>query len=139
MPSAAPSRPVLPAAVSVLSAALVAGERVGATVLGVHGPALYLDVAGRVLPVVTADAVPLPTACRLAVPAGGVGAWGVVAGDVVPVGEGRVSLPGVDLVVARTWRPARVRRVPASALRVVRPGGRPGDHLSTRLGSGGWL
>src|SRR5688572_21823546 len=137
MPSAAPSRPVLPAAVSVLSAALVGGERVGATVLGVHGPGLYLDVAGRVLPVVTADAVPLPTACRLAVRAGGAGLWGVVAGDGVPVGEGRVSLPGVDLVVARTWRPARVRRVPASALRGVCAGGRPGDHPGTRLAQEG--
>ena len=115
MPSVSPPRPVQPAAVSVLSAAVVGGEPVAATVLGVHGPALYLGVAGRVLPVVTSAAVPLPTALRLAVPAGGV-PWGVVAGDVVPVGDGRVALPGVDLVVSRTWRPARVRRATASAL-----------------------
>lgn len=158
MPSVTPPRRVLPAAVSVLSAAVVGGEPVPATVLGVHGPALYLDVAGRVLPVVTTDAVPLPTALRLAV-AGGSLRWRVVAGDVVPVGDGRVVLPGLELVVSRTWRPARVRRVPASALSappagggdegwladgiralfsgVVCSGGGPGSHLSTRLGMGG--
>lgn len=112
MPFTPASRRVLPAAVSVLSAPVVGGEAVAAAVLGVHGPALYLDVAGRVLPVVTADAVPLPTALRLAVSAGEVD-WGVRAGDVVTVGAGRVVLPGVDLVVSRTWRPARVRPAPA--------------------------
>ena len=114
MHSADRPRPVRPAAVSVLSADLLVGEPVAATVLGVHAPALYLDVAGRVLPVVTPDAVPLPTALRLT-SAGGAMAWGVSAGDVVTVGGGRVVLPGQDLVSARTWRPARVRRVPASA------------------------
>ncbi|HSO63962.1 MAG TPA: DUF2877 domain-containing protein [Ornithinibacter sp.] len=155
MPSAAPPRPVLPAAVSVLSAAVVGGEPVAATVLGAHGPALYLDVAGRVLPVVTADAVPLPTALRLAAASGRV-EWGVVAGDVVPVGDGRVVLPGLELVVSRTWRPARVRRATASTLtsRAILPAllrdecasARPDHHVRTHDGvhdgagdDGDWL
>ena len=105
-----PSRSV-PAAVSTLSAAVLGGPARPATVVGVHRFALYLDVAGRVLPVLTSDAVPLPTALRLAHPSGSV-SWGVVAGDEVLVGGGRVALPALDVVVARSWRPARVR--PAS-------------------------
>ena len=135
-----PSRTELPAAASALTAGLLGGPPAEAIVLGVHGPALYLDVAGRVLPVVTADAVPLPTALRLTVRAGevrgpagapGDAPWGVAVGDPVVVGFGRVELPGADLVVARTWRPARVRRLPRSG--VGCSGGRPGNHLSTRL------
>ena len=134
---------MLPAAASALTADLLGGRAVAATVLGVHGPALYLDVAGRVLPVVTSDAVPLPTALRLgsragAVPGGagpsGRDPWGVAVGDPVLVGEGLVALPGADLVVTRTWRPARVRPVPA-ALRDECGRGRPGSHLGTRLGA----
>lgn len=125
MPSpAAPraSRPVLAAAASTLVADLLGGAEVDAVVLGVHPPALYLDVAGAVLPVVTSDAAALPTALRLAVPAGALD-WGVAPGDAVPVGRGRVTLPSVDIAVARTWTPARVRRV-------VRPG--PGEHEAVR-------
>jgi hypothetical protein len=132
-------RTVLPAAASALTADLVGGPAVGATVLGVHGPAVYLDVVGRVLPVVAADAVPLPSALRLAVRAGEVpggagassgGPWGVAVGDRVPVGDGRVVLPGMDLVVSRTWRPARVRPVPPD-LRDECGSGRPGNRFRT--------
>ena len=109
----ASSRRALPAAVSTLVAELVHGPPVDATVIGVHRYAVYLAVGGSVLPVVTADAVPLPTAVRLAVPSGSV-AWGVGVGRPVRVGGGRVELVGLDVVAARTWRPARVRRqVPA--------------------------
>ena len=130
---------MLPAAASAITADLVGGPAVGATVLGVHGPAVYLDVAGRILPVVTADAVPLPTALRLAVRAGDVaggagasgrGPWGVVVGARVRVGDGRVVLPRTDLVVSRTWRPARVRRVPPD-LRHECGSGRPGSRFRT--------
>src|SRR5690349_17078503 len=106
-----PSRSV-PAAVSTLSAAVVGGPAVPARVVGVHRFALYLDVGGRVLPVLTSDAVPLPTALRLAEPSGSL-SWGVAAGDEVLVGAGRVALPVLDVVAVRTWRPARVR--PAGA------------------------
>ena len=110
-----PSRSV-PAAVSTLSAAVVGGSAGPATVVGVHRFALYLDVAGRVLPVLHLGCRAAPhraaprcsrrDRCR----------WGVVAGDEVLVGGGRVALPALDVVVARTWRPARVRRAWRSAL-----------------------
>jgi hypothetical protein len=84
---------------------------VGAAVLAAYPYGLYLDVAGVVLPLVTSDAVPLPTALLLTEPARHVD-WGVEPGGTVTVGEGRVRLPGLDVVVARMWRAARVR--PAS-------------------------
>jgi Protein of unknown function (DUF2877) len=128
------SRYALPAAVSTLVAALVLGEPAGATVVGAHRYALYLSVGGRVLPVVTSDALALPTAVRLAVPSGAV-PWGVAAGDQVLVGGGLVALPALDVAAARTWRPARVR--PVAAPRVGCSDGRRGSHLSTQLeGSG---
>jgi hypothetical protein len=119
---------VLPAATSTLVAGLVAATPVRSTVLALHRVALYLDVGGRVLPVVSADAVALPTAVRLAVPSRAV-AWGVAAGDGVAVGGGRVALPAFDVVTARSWRPARVRRVEP---RVGCSGGRLDSHLGTR-------
>ena len=131
----ASSPPVLPAAVSTLVAEVVHGPPVDATVLGAHRYAVYLAVGGSVLPVVTADAVPLPTAVRLAVASGAV-SWGASTGDVVRVGAGRVSLPGLDVVAARTWRPARVR--PAAGPRVGCSNGSPGSHLSTQLETSGW-
>ncbi|MFL6177933.1 MAG: DUF2877 domain-containing protein [Ornithinibacter sp.] len=130
MPSHRPaSRPALPAAVSTLVAALVHGEPVDATVVAAHRYALYLSVRGEVVPVVTADAVALPTAVRLAVESGSV-PWGVTAGDVVRVGGGRLTFPALDVVAARTWRPARVRRVAAGA---GRAGGHRVDDLSDQL------
>jgi Protein of unknown function (DUF2877) len=124
-------RPAWPAAVSVLVADLVAGPPAPATVLAAHRFALYLSAAGRVLPVVTADAVALPTAVRLAVSShdlavGAPGGWGVGAGDVVTVGGGRAVLPGADVVAVRSWRPARVRRANSDV-------GCPGSHLGARL------
>ena len=98
---ASASRGVLPGAVSVLTSALVDGAPLPAVVLGVHDPALYLEVAGRVLPVLTSDAVALAPALRLAVPSGRV-RWQVSAGDVVTVGGGRVVLPGFEIAAART-------------------------------------
>ncbi len=91
---------------------------------------------GRVLPLVTSDAVALPTAVRLAVASGSV-PWGVGPGDQVRVGAGRVVLPAIDLVAARTWRPARVRRALPLLLPLPLPSGGecgsggPGDHLRT--------
>lgn len=128
------SRVRLPGAVSTLSATLIEGDPVTATVLGVHAPALYLEVAGRVLPVLTSDAVPLATALRLTVPSDRVD-WGVAAGDVVTVGGRLVVLPGCDIAAVRTWRPARVSAVGGSS-------GRPGSRLSPHLeawSASGWL
>ncbi len=110
-PVVGPLRRRVPGAVSALSADLVRGPLVRATVLGSHAPGLYLDVAGAVVPVVTADAVPLATAVRLAVASADAPWRGLAAGDAVLVGEGLIRLPGCDIVAARTWRPARVRPV----------------------------
>jgi hypothetical protein len=73
-------------------------------------------------------------------------AWGVRTGDVVIVGAGRVSLPGFDVVGARSWRPARVRRLttPEISRGKCARGGK-GDHISTHGGGivseagSGWL
>ena len=129
-----PSRTVLPAAVSTLSAALVGGpRRRRRRCSGVHRSALYLDVAGRVLPVVTSDAVPLPTALRLAAPCAVPVPWGVVAGDAVLVGAGRVALPGVDVVGCRAPGGPPVRPPGSASSRPACVGWSPGSHLSTRL------
>ncbi|WP_392544695.1 DUF2877 domain-containing protein [Oryzobacter telluris] len=121
MPSSVP-RAALPAAASTLSAGVLwAGAR-QAVVLGSHRLGLYLDVDGTVLPVVPSDAVALPTALRLGARSTSLPAtdlpWGLEAGDRVLVGGGRVVLPVGEVVVVRTWRPARVRRVaPGAACR----------------------
>ena len=47
--------------------------------------------------------------------------WGVVAGDEVLVGAGRVTLPALDVVAVRTWRPARVRPAAAPRARPLTP------------------
>lgn len=131
-------RVVLPGAVSVLTSGLVQAAPRPAVVLGVHDPALYLGVAGRVLPVVTSDAVPLAPALRLTVPSGRV-RWEVSAGDVVTVGGGRIVLPGFEVAAARTWRPARVRQ----SSRLECGFGGSGSHFRTRAarewGGSGWL
>jgi len=134
---ASASRGVLPGAVSVLTSALVDGAPLPAVVLGVHEPALYLEVARRVLPVITSDAVPLAPALRLAVPSGRV-RWQVSAGDVVTVGGGRVVLPGFEIAAARTWRPARVRQIS----RLECGSGGSGSHFRTQAAmetGSGWL
>ena len=107
-----------------------------------HRFALYLDVAGRVLPVLTSDAVPLPTALRLAEPSGAV-SWGVGRGRRGARRRGAGDPPGLDVVAARTWRPARVR---AAAVAVGCSGGHAEVGHLTRPGAserdgrrGGWL
>lgn len=106
-----PLRRRVPGAVSAFTAGVVHGPLVRATVLGSHAPGLYLDVAGAVVPVVTADAVPLATAVRLTVASADAPWRGLAAGDAVLVGEGLIRLPGCDIAAVRTWRPARVRPV----------------------------
>ena len=112
MPSPSPRRTAVPVAVSSLSAGLVDGPPTAGTVVATYRFGLYLDVAGDVLPVVTSDAVPVPTALRLAGRSGSL-VWGVAPGDRVVVGLRRVVLSRLDLVAARTWRPARVARASA--------------------------
>jgi hypothetical protein len=125
----------VPAAASSLTAGLLRGPPTTATVLAAYPFGLYLDVAGSVLPVVTADAVPLATALRLAGRAGSVD-WSVRVGDRVQVGDGRVVLPSVALVVARTWRPARVTRTSASRASVATHTVLPVDPYATSASRG---
>ncbi len=99
---------VLPGALSPLTAGLVRGPRRAAVVLAASRYGAYLAAGGRVLPVLSRDAVALPGAVRLAEPSGRLD-LGVRAGDVVVVGAGAVRLPGVLVRGVRTWRPSRVR------------------------------
>jgi hypothetical protein len=108
LPSAAVRPRVLAAAVSPLTADLVEGPPRPATVLGVHRFGAYLGVHDRVLPVLARDAVALPSALRVAIGSHEL-AWGCAAGDVVRVGGGEVSLPGLRVRGVRGWRPSRVR------------------------------
>ncbi|MGL5818160.1 MAG: DUF2877 domain-containing protein [Phycicoccus sp.] len=144
-----PGHRVVPGAVSALSAHLLAGPVRPARVLGSGPHGWYLDVAGTVLPVLTADAVALPTAVRLArpvdasaFPPDGGGRVGPLDGlgrvdnpASVVVGGGQVRLGRLTVRAARVWQPARVRRrhpgrpaagsapprVPAVAAHLVEP------------------
>lgn len=97
-----------PAAVSPLLAEAVQAAPRPARVLAAFPTALYLHLAeAQVLPVLTTDALQLPTGLRLGEPAASV-IWGVEQGADVVVGDGRVRLPGADVVAVRSWRPTRV-------------------------------
>ena len=104
---------LLPAAVSPLVAAEVAGAPRRCRVLAAFPTCLYLDLGAheRVLAVLASDAVALPIGIRLALPSTEV-RWGVEPGAHVVVGEGRVCLPRADVVAARPLRPGRVRPAP---------------------------
>lgn len=100
--------PRIPAAASPLTLGLVTGARRPAVVLAAFPTALYLGLPDHaaVLPVVTSDALILPTAVRLPTP--GPRDWGVMAGDEVTVGGYVVSLPTHGIRVVRSWRPRPV-------------------------------
>lgn len=100
--------PQFPAAASPLTLDLVTGPPQQAVVLATFPTALYLGLPDHacVLPVVTSDALILPTAVRLPEPSPR--DWGVAPGDVVTVGGGMVALPGHGIGIVRTWRPRRV-------------------------------
>ena len=101
---------LLPAAVSPLVAAEVAGAPRRCRVLAAFPTCLYLDLGAheRVLAVLASDAVALPIGIRLALPSTEV-RWGVEPGAHVVVGEGRVCLPRADVVAVRPLRPGLVR------------------------------
>jgi hypothetical protein len=100
--------PTLPAAASPLTLDLVTGPSRQAVVLAAFPTALYLGLPehSRVLPVVTSDALVLPTAVRLAEP--GPHDWGVEPGDVVTLGGDLVALPRHGIRIVRSWRPRRI-------------------------------
>jgi hypothetical protein len=102
----------LPAAVSPLTRDIVMGEARAARVLAAFPTALYLVLdesagARQVLPVVTADALLLPTALRLGMPSSG-RSWPIAPGDEAVVGGGGVIAPAFELRGVRDWRPSRV-------------------------------
>jgi hypothetical protein len=101
---------LLPAAVSPLVAAEVAGAPRSCRVLAAFPTCLYLDLGAheRVLAVLASDAVALPIGMVVARPTAQL-SWGVDPGAHVVVGEGRVRLPRAEVVAARLQRPARVR------------------------------
>src|SRR5665647_2644 len=101
----APPREV-PGAGSPLTQTVVAGPWQHALVLASFPTALYLSVGAHheVLPVVTSDALMLPTAVRLSAAARDL-AWGVQPGETVTVGRSEIRLPGLHIRVVREWRP----------------------------------
>ena len=105
----AASETLWPAAVSERSAAVLHGPPRRARVLGSFPTALYLQVGGhaRLLPVVTADGLRLPTALVVASALPTVG-WGTQPGDEVVVGDREVRLSGLTIRAVRTWRPHQV-------------------------------
>lgn len=107
----------IPAAASPLTLGLVTGRRRSAVVLAAFPTALYLGLPEHsgVLPVVTSDALVLPTAVRLPEP--GPHDWDVTPGDVVTIGGGVVALPAHGIRVVRSWRPRRVATARPSPVR----------------------
>jgi hypothetical protein len=102
------------AAVSTLSAPLALGPVRSATVVARTrlGCYLLLDDGAEVLPLLTSDALALPTAARLNESSGTdpLGA-GLSLGGRVAVGLSRVAARGLVVEIVRTARPARVRVV----------------------------
>ena len=101
---------LLPAAVSPLVAGALAAAPRRRRVLAAFPVCLYVSLGehDRVLAVLAADALELPTGLRLTARSSDLD-WGVHAGHDVVVGGGRVRLPGLEVVAARLSRPARVR------------------------------
>jgi hypothetical protein len=104
---------LLPASVSPLVAAEISGAPRRCRVLAAFPTCAYIGLGGhdRVLALLAADALALPIGLQLTARSEEV-AWGVVPGDEVVVGGGRVELPRVDVVAARIRRPERVRPAP---------------------------
>jgi hypothetical protein len=109
-----PQQPLLGAA-SPLTADVVTGPVRRAVVLARFDTAVYLAVGGHdeVLPVVTSDALMLPTSVRLPVRSHAL-RWGVDPGDTVLVGGSSLRVGDHEVKVVRRWRPSRVTPVPAT-------------------------
>ena len=131
LPGRVPFRPsVVPAAASPLLGDLLGGPEAAAHVLAALPTALYLAVEAplgprprpHVLPVLTSDAVLLPTGLVLGRHSGHVD-WGVRPGDLVAVGGGRVQLPALTVAAVRRRRPPRVLPLAAGRRPVVPDGG----------------
>lgn len=123
MPTVPMARTVLPAAVSPLVSYVVSGPARPARVLAAFDTAVYLTVPGLdevVLPLLTADALPLPTGLRLTQTSAEV-VFGLAPGDTVVVGEGTVRWRHMTVRAVRVWRPARVALRPGASARLSSP------------------
>ncbi len=109
-----PQQPLLGAA-SPLTADVVTGPVRRAVVLARFDTAVYLAVGGHeeVLPVVTSDALMLPTSVRLPVRSDAL-RWGVDPGDTVLVGGSSLRVGDHEVQVVRRWRPSRVTPAPVT-------------------------
>ena len=103
--------PTLAASSSPLTADHVHGPVEAGVVLAAFSRGFYVGLSGiaSVLPVISSDAAALPTAVRLGKRSDEID-WGVRAGHIVAVGQGRIELPGAVIHAVREWRPATVRR-----------------------------
>jgi hypothetical protein len=131
-------QPLLGAA-SPLTAEVVSGPVRRALVLARFETALYLAVgaSSEVLPVVTADALLLPTSLRLPMRSEAL-RWGVGPGDAVLVGGSSLRLGDQEVRVVRTWRPSRVDPGPATipAHRMATLAGELASAAAAAAGSG---
>lgn len=108
----------------------VGAEQLVWHVLAAFPTALYLHHPERgLLPLVTADALALPTAWRLPDSSTRM-RWGVAAGDVIESLDHCILLPAGPVRAVRTWRPARVRRSGSYAVEL------PPSWAADRLGGG---
>jgi hypothetical protein len=125
-----PTQQPLLGAASPLTAEVVSGPVRRAVVLARFDTALYLAVGAHheVLPVVTSDALALPTSVRLPMRSDAL-RWGVGPGDTVLVGGSSLHLGSREVRVVRRWRPSRVTPVPGTV-----PASRLGS-LAARLDS----
>lgn len=104
-----PQQQPLLGAASPLTADVVTGPVRSAVVLARFDTALYLSVGGHdeVLPVVTSDALLLPTSVRLPLRSDAL-RWDVHPGDSVLVGGSTLRLGDHLVQIVRWWRPSRV-------------------------------
>jgi hypothetical protein len=98
----------VPVAAPTALAGLLRGPARAAVVRGVFPTAVYLDAGDEVVALVTSDALRLPCALVLAVPAGSRPFAGIQPGVVATMGEGAVAIGDRQFLVRRWWRPAPV-------------------------------
>jgi hypothetical protein len=96
------------AASTALRSALGAGDRCG-RVLGVFPSAVYAELGDELIALETSDALRLPCAVVLPVPAAARPFAGLQAGDPVTAKGALLTVGGRTAVVARWWRPRRPR------------------------------